>query len=165
MGERGTGSLITNVERKSGYTMIEYVTHATATAIREKTKERFEKIPKKKRKTMTYDNGSEFAGYEMIERETGLLIYFAHPYHSWERGTNENTNGLIRQFFPKKTSFVKITKEATRRVERLLNTRPRKRFGLLDSKRNPWQNSLLTLFTCSRIHVWILDSIRWTDTA
>lgn len=131
VGKRGTGSLITHVERKSGYAIIDHVIRATAEAIREKTKERFEKIPKGKRKSITYDNGREFEAYEMIERETQMEIYFAYPYHSWERGTNENTNGLIRQFFPKKTPFTDITGRDTRRVERLLNTRPRKRLGYL----------------------------------
>ena len=131
VGERGTGYLITHVERKSGYVMVDYVVRATADAVNEKTKNRFKKIPKKKRKTMTYDNGKEFEWYEKLEKEIEMKVYFAYPYHAWERGTNENTNGLIRQFFPKKTSFSEVTEKNTRRAERLLNSRPRKRLGYL----------------------------------
>jgi IS30 family transposase len=131
VGQRGTGSLATHVDRKSGYTLIDYLPRATAEAVREKTVARFTRLPQQKRRTITYDNGLEFADYELIGRNTKTDIYFAYPYHSWERGTNENTNGLIRQFFPKKTSFATITERDTRRVERLLNTRPRKRLGYL----------------------------------
>ena len=132
VGRKGTtDSLLTHAERKSGYALIDHVVEACAEIIREKTVKRFEKIPKNKRHTITYDNGTEFSSYEMIARETKMEVYFAYPYHSWERGTNENTNGLIRQFFPKKTSFTTITEQEIRRVERLLNTRPRKRLGYL----------------------------------
>lgn len=131
VGKKGTGSLITNVDRKSGYLLIDHVARATAEAVREKTVKRFKRLPKKKRRTMTYDNGTEFSGHELIERWTEMEIYFAYPYHSWERGTNENTNGLIRQFFPKKSSFAEITEESTKKVMRLLNGRPRKRLGYL----------------------------------
>lgn len=131
VGQRGTGSLTTHVDRKSGYALIDYVPQATAEAIKEKTVKRFTKLPKQKKHTITYDNGVEFSEHEIIGRETKTEIYFAYPYHSWERGTNENTNGLIRQFFPKKTSFADITETDTRRVERLLNTRPRKRLAYL----------------------------------
>lgn len=131
VGKRGTGSLITHVDRKSGYALIDYVEQATAAAVTEKTTQRFDKLPKQKKHTITYDNGSEFAQYERIAKETKTAIYFAYPYHSWERGTNENTNGLIRQFFPKQSSFKDTTEVMTRQVERLLNTRPRKRLGYL----------------------------------
>lgn len=131
VGKRGTGSLITHVDRKSGYTFIDRVAQATAEAVRKKTTIRFNNLPKQKKYTITYDNGTEFADYELIGRETKTDIYFAYPYHSWERGTNENTNGLIRQFFPKQSSFADITTTDTRRVERLLNTRPRKRLAYL----------------------------------
>jgi IS30 family transposase len=68
-------------------------------------------------------------GYEVLERKLGIRCFFAHAYHAWERGSNENTNGLIRRFFPKKTDFRIITDEEIQRVEYLLNTRPRKRLG------------------------------------
>src|SRR3954469_10216608 len=92
-----------------------------------KTKMLFKKLRESNRHTITYDNGSEFADYELIERDLKLDVYFAYPYHSWERGTNENTNGLLRQFFPKGSSFATITQKELDRVVRLINTRPRKR--------------------------------------
>lgn len=131
MGARGTGSLVTYVDRKSGYALIDCVVRATAEAIREKTAARFKRLPKQKKCTITYDNGTEFSEHELIQRETKMNVYFAYPYHSWERGTNENTNGLVRQFFPKKSSFKNITRKDTQRVERLLNARPRKRLTYL----------------------------------
>jgi transposase, IS30 family len=131
MGKRGTGALVTHVDRKSGYALIDRVAQATAKAISAKTIKRFKKIPKQKKHTITYDNGTEFSGHEMIGRVTKTEIYFAYPYHSWERGTNENTNGLIRQFFPKRSSFKEINQRDTKRVEHLLNTRPRKRLSYL----------------------------------
>ena len=79
--------------------------------------------------TITADNGTEFHGYREIERVTGVKIYFATPYHSWERGTNENTNGLIRQYLPKRTSMRHVTQAHCNAVATCLNTRPRKRYG------------------------------------
>ena len=131
VGERRTGSLATHVDRASGYTLIDCLAQATARSVRTVTTRRFARLPKCKRRTITYDNGAEFAEHELIGRATQTDIYFAYPYHSWERGTNENTNGLIRQFFPKRTSFASITEADTKRVERLLNTRPRKRLAYL----------------------------------
>jgi len=91
--------------------------------------ERFKKIPKDKKYTITYDNGPAFSEYEMTEKQTGLTIYFAFPYHSWERGANENANGLLRQFFPKKSVFATITQKNIQKAVRLLNNRPRKRLN------------------------------------
>ncbi len=96
-----------------------------------KTKNRFNRVSREKKLTMTYDNGSTFSEYELIERETGFTVYFAYPYHSWERGSNENANGLLRQFFPKKICFATITQEDVQKAVRLLNRRPRKRLNFL----------------------------------
>ncbi len=79
-------------------------------------------------RTMTSDNGKEFANHEQIAEGLGIDFYFARPYHSWERGANENLNGLVRQYFPKGTNFDNIEKEAVERAENILNDRPRKRF-------------------------------------
>ena len=79
--------------------------------------------------TITGDNGKEFAGHEQIAKELNTDFFFARPYHSWERGTNENTNGLIRQYFPKKTDFSKVTDEEVRVTECAINNRPRKSLG------------------------------------
>lgn len=131
VGAKKSGSLVTHVDRKSGYTFIDYVARATAEKINEKVIKRFRKLSKHKKHTITYDNGSEFAYHELIAKQIKTQIFFAFPYHSWERGTNENTNGLIRQFFPKKSSFENTSEQMTKQVERLLNTRPRKRLAYL----------------------------------
>lgn len=102
-------AILTHVERKCGYLIANRLERALAEATRLKTVEEFEKLPRWKKKTITYDNGSEFSEYETTEKSLKIGIYFAFPYHSWERGTNENTNGLLRQFFPKGTNFKKIT--------------------------------------------------------
>lgn len=80
-------------------------------------------------KTLTLDNGTEFHGYEELERRHSTKFYFARPYHSWERGTNENTNGLIRQYLPKGTCFKDLTDRQCREIEEALNNRPRKKLG------------------------------------
>jgi len=78
--------------------------------------------------TITADNGKEFAGHEDVAEQLNIDYYFAHPYHSWERGSNENLNGLVRQYFPKGSDFTKITQQEIEEVELKLNSRPRKRF-------------------------------------
>ena len=119
----------TLVERKTGYLFVTKLeskkTEATIFAIAKRMK----KLPKCFKKTITLDNGPENRDWRAIEATTNLLVYFAHPYSSWERGTNENTNGLIRNYFPKKTDSSKITDEELSFVERELNCRPRKRLG------------------------------------
>jgi len=124
-------AILTHVERKSGYLEGDKLNQKLAVNVKEKTIKRFKSIPEKKRYTITYDNGTEFSDHELIEQDTDITIYFAYPYHSWERGTNENTNGLLRQFFPKKTSFANITQEDVDEAVQLINHRPRKRLGYL----------------------------------
>ena len=84
--------------------------------------------------TITADNGKEFSFHEEIARKLNIFVYFAKPYHSWERGANENSNGLIRQYFPKGTDFRDITNEQVMRVQNILNSRPRKRLGYMTPK-------------------------------
>lgn len=121
--------LNTLVERKTGLVFITKVQDATARATKEAVVNRLGALPQTFRKTLTSDNGSENALYDCVMTELGILWFFAHPYHSWERGTNENTNGLIRWYFPTGTDFVTIGAEAVRTVEDSLNNRPRKRLG------------------------------------
>jgi len=123
--------ILTHVERKSGKLLADKLERGTAELTKNKTVQRFKKISKKKKLTITYDNGSTFSDHEMTEKKTGIEIYFAHPYHSWERGTNENCNGLLRQFFPKKSSFAMITQRQIDEACGLINNRPRKRLGYL----------------------------------
>lgn len=80
-------------------------------------------------KTVTADNGKEFADHKFVSEQLGIDYYFARPYHSWERGSNENLNGLVRQYFKKSSDFEPITKEQVMAVENKLNNRPRKRFN------------------------------------
>jgi len=131
IGGEKTQRILTHVDRRSGYLLADKLDIVTAEIVRTVTANRFNSIPRIKRQTITYDNGSEFADHEMIERKTKTTVYFAYPYHSWERGTNENTNGLLRQFFPKKSLFKGITKSKLKRVTKLINHRPRKRLGYL----------------------------------
>lgn len=131
IGQERTKQILTHVERKSGLILADKLERSTAEETKNKTIERFGKMPKNKKYTITYDNGSGFSEYEMTERLTGLSIYFAWPYHSWERGTNENANGLLRQFFPKKSFFANITQEAINEACQLINNRPRKRHNYL----------------------------------
>jgi len=98
---------------------------------KESTIKSFESIPKKKRLSCTYDNGPETSESELIEKQLKMTIYFANPYHSWERGTNENTNGLLRQYFPKGMRFDTVTQEDVDRAVKLINNRPRKRLNYL----------------------------------
>jgi|SRR3989344_9161298 len=131
VGKERTQRILTHVERVTGYLIADKLDVVTSETVAEKTIKHFKKFPKQKRKSVTYDNGTEFSSHEIIERKTKASVYFANPYHSWERGTNENTNGLIRQFFPKKSFFAKVTQVEVDRVAKLLNRRPRKRLSYL----------------------------------
>jgi len=131
MSRERASAILTHVERRSGYLMADKLQRATAEITKEKTVERFSRIPRSKKLTITYDNGKEFSAHELIERKTRATVYFAFPYHSWERGTNENTNGLLRQFFPKKSSFANINQEIIEEAVALINNRPRKRLDYL----------------------------------
>jgi IS30 family transposase len=121
--------ILTHLERKSGLILADKLIQATAEEARMKTTVRFKRILKEKRQTMTYDNGATFSEHELTERNTGMTIYFSYPYHAWERGSNENVNGLLRQFFPKKTPFGPVTQKQIQKAVRLLNNRPRKRLN------------------------------------
>lgn len=131
LGKEKTIKILTHVERKSGLLLADKLGRATAEAVKLKTIKRFKSIPKDKKHTVTYDNGSEFAEHELTGRHTNLEIYFAYPYHSWERGSNENCNGLLRQFFPKGSCFATITQRQIEAATELINHRPRKRHGYL----------------------------------
>lgn len=132
IGKNKRQRLVTNVERKSGYGLITKLPVVNMQTMHETLRERFSAIPKKKRQTYTYDNGVELGQEDaLLEQRIGMTVYRAYPYHSWERGSNENWNGLIRDFFPKGTDFSTITNNEVMRVERNLNHRPRKRLGYL----------------------------------
>jgi transposase, IS30 family len=131
VGRNHSGFILTHVERKSGYGFGDKMEKLSAEGLADKTKKRFNKLPKRKRHTITYDNGPECWGGELVEDHLKIGVYYAYPYHSWERGCNENWNGLLRQFFPKKISFASIQQRDIKKAVRLLNTRPRKRLNYL----------------------------------
>lgn len=122
--------ILTLVDRKTGYVFIGKMRNRTAD---EANRVAIQLIREAQRPvlTITLDNGTEFHGYKDIERETGAVIYFATPHHSWDRGTSENTNGLIRQYLPKKASMARLTQRDCDRIAEALNNRPRKRLGYL----------------------------------
>ena len=121
--------LNTVVERKIGLLFMTKLRDKTSAATVEAMKERFADVPRRFRQTVTLDNGPENSDHGSITRTTGLTCYSAHPYSSHERGTNENTNGLIRDYFPKKIDFSMIPDEMIRFVEAEINSRPRKRLN------------------------------------
>jgi IS30 family transposase len=129
VGANRRGGAVTLVERKSGYLLLCRVRDLRAATVRQAAAERYLTTPASLRKTLTLDNGKEFAEHEQLEVEAALKIYFAKPYSAWQRGTNENTNGLVRQFFPKGTDLANTPEHQFARVQQLLNNRPRKRLG------------------------------------
>lgn len=122
-------ALNTLVERKSRLVLISKLPRKSAAETNRAVIDRLKKLPAKGRQTLTLDNGTENAKHEKLSARLGIKCYFAHPYASWQRGTNENTNGLIRWYLPKGTDFRKITSEQIARIEYLLNSRPRKCLG------------------------------------
>jgi transposase, IS30 family len=126
--DRGRHSIVTMVERMTGFVAMGKIERHTAADCSAKVIELVSRHAGRV-STITADNGSEFHGYADIEAATGVVFYFATPHHSWERGTNENTNGLIRQYLPKRTSLAKVTQADCDRIARSLNARPRKRLG------------------------------------
>ena len=122
--------LYTLVDRKSGYLIVRKLVPDNLNGLSDLVLSETLKV-KNKIKTITFDNGSEFAQHKNIEQKSNIKVYFAYPYHSWERGTNENTNGLIRQFFPKKKQGATISVSDISRVQSLINHRPRKRLNWL----------------------------------
>lgn len=120
--------ILTLVDRKTGYVMIGKLEARTIQQTNDRLRKLAERHPDKFH-TITADNGCEFHGYEQVEETHGIKFYFAPPHHSWERGTNENTNGLIRQYLPKGMCLNNLTQAMCDRIAHKLNTRPRKRYG------------------------------------
>jgi len=126
VGSKHQGFIGTFVDRCSRYTLIAKMKNKSAAEMARALKEKFESIPKSKRITMTADNGTEFAAHEYVASDLEIDFFFADPYSSWQRGTNENTNGLIRQFLPKGTDLREVKQEKLDYIAKLLNTRPRR---------------------------------------
>jgi IS30 family transposase len=126
----GQGSAIaTLVERKTRFTCVIKVGDRKSETVTKAIANRLKELPLSLRRSMTYDNGSEMANHAWLTYTTGTKVYFANPYSSWERGSNENTNGLIRRFFPKSTDFSKVSYRELVDLEHRLNNRPRKVLG------------------------------------
>lgn len=125
IGKNHKGALVTVVERKTKFTCIRYVPNKSADLVAKALIDMLRPYQDQVL-TITKDNGKEFTYHEKVSQALDAQIYFAHPYHSWERGLNENTNGLIRQYFPKNYSFDRITKDDVILVQNRLNMRPRK---------------------------------------
>jgi IS30 family transposase len=128
IGKRHKHAIVSLVERKSGYAVLAKVENKTADLVSAAIIRRLKPISKRVQ-TLTYDNGKEFANHGKIDRVLGSTTYFADPYSSWQRGSNENLNGLIRQYIPKSRPLSTVTDVELAEIERLLNTRPRKRLG------------------------------------
>lgn len=126
VGKGQTSAIGTLVERVTRYTIIIPLQSRKSRHVVDAFADALLKMPCPMLKTLTYDNGVEMSEHKYFTYRTKMPVYFANPYSSWERGTNENTNGLIRRFFPKKTDFNKITKEQLKFAEQNLNDRPRK---------------------------------------
>lgn len=126
--EHGRNSVLTMVERATGYLVMGKLERHCAADATARCVELIEREGGRVA-TITADNGTEFHSYKQIEEATGVEFYFATPHHSWERGTNENTNGLIRQYLPKRTSFAHVTQADCDAIAAKLNSRPRKRLG------------------------------------
>jgi IS30 family transposase len=117
------------VERKTRYTYIVKLKDRKSETVTSAFGKPLNKMDRQFRKTLTYDNGMEMANHKAFTQKTGMPVYFAHPFSSWERGTNENTNGLIRRYLPKGTDFNKIPENQLKIIEHKLNNRPRKILG------------------------------------
>jgi transposase, IS30 family len=128
-GGHDQSSLVSLVERQTGYTELIPVPNKQSRVVMSAIRKRLEKHPHGVLHSITFDNGSEFALWDWLQWILALLIFYAHPHSPWERGTNENTNGLVRQYFPKGTRFSQVTKYEVRDIQDKLNNRPRKRLG------------------------------------
>jgi len=129
LGPPGTGGLVTLVDRKSRFTIIAKIQSKDADHVQATIRDRLKELAAEQRRSITFDNGKEFARCHRLEKHLDMQLYFADPGCPYQRGTNENTNGLIRQYFPKGTDFSTVSHQRVREVENLLNDRPRACLG------------------------------------
>lgn len=125
IGKNRQSSLGTLVERKTRFTLLVRTKNRTAKQVRSAFSRVIRRLPSALKKSLTYDQGREMAEHQQLTQSTKVQVYFAHPASPWERGTNENTNGLLRQYFPKGTDFKKVTDWEIKRAQHQLNGRPR----------------------------------------
>lgn len=129
IGVKQASAIGTLVERKTRFTYITKLSDRRTETVTKAFEEHLNQMNPLFKKTLTYDNGLEMANHKWLTEKTGMDVYFAHPYSSWERGTNENTNGLIRRYLPKGTNFNDISLEYLKQIQEKLNNRPRKVIG------------------------------------
>ncbi len=128
-GCKGGGGLVSMTERRTQYVVLQRLRDGTAATLNRAAVRGFRRHDELPHETLTVDNGQEFSGHESLSSQLRLDVYFAHPYHAWERGLNEQINGMVRWWFPKGTDFSKVSDHEVRKVERLLNQRPREKLG------------------------------------
>jgi len=129
MGHNNASALGALVERTTRMTFLVHLKDKDAESVRTAFADVFKDLPDGLKRSLTYDNGQEMADHKLFTKNTNIRVYFAHPHSPWERGTSENTNSLIRQFFPKGTNFDKVSRSQIKNVQELLNDRPRKVLG------------------------------------
>lgn len=161
--DNGVG-INTFLERKTGLVFITKLTAKTAQATIDAIESRVQYLPQELRRTATFDNGSENQKWDEFQARTQMTPYFAHAYHFWERGANENVNGLIRDFFPKKTDFTKVSEQELQAAEDNLNNRPRKRLNWLtplEAFEKELQKFSMNLQTLKTSSVAVAGWIQW----
>ena len=131
IGKNHKGAILSMVDRKSKFTLLCLMKNKMASSVVKATQDCFNRAPRKVCRTITYDNGKEFSSHEKIAKAINIKCFFARPYHSCDRGLNEHTNGLVRQYLPKKTYFTVLTDKEILEIENKLNDRPRKVLGYL----------------------------------
>jgi IS30 family transposase len=129
VGQGRLSGVVTLVERKSGFALMKVVRRLASRNVTRAIRKATSLLPTELKHTLTLDNGKEFAGHAKLTRQTGLAIYFARPYHAWERGSNEHFNGLLRAYFPKGTDFRRVAASEVQHVLDQLNDRPRQRLS------------------------------------
>ncbi|MFC1512730.1 IS30 family transposase [bacterium] len=126
MGSLNKSAIGTLVERKTRLTLLVKLIKKDAESVRKAFTRKLMRLPSKLKQSLTYDQGQEMAEHKIFTKETKIKVYFAHPHSPWERGTSENTNGLVRDFFPKGTDFSNVTTRRLKKIQDMLNDRPRK---------------------------------------
>jgi len=129
IGKNHQGGLVTLTERKNGFLLAVPILNRKVETVNRAILHAYASIPKRLRRTLTLDNGLEFAGFKTLEQQLGIDIYFADPYSPWQRGSNENTNGLIRQYLPKGSDLTRLTQDYLNTITQKLNNRPRKKLN------------------------------------
>ena len=125
VGKDHKSALGTLVERSTRYLLLVHLEGKDAESVRKAFAKKLQSMPRDLKRSLTYDRGKEMAQHKQFTVSTKMQVYFCHPNSPWQRGTNENTNGLVRDFFPKGTDFTKVSKQEVSKIQRWINERPR----------------------------------------